>query len=122
MNVSFLKDSVFFRFIPTAASRCPFAMTELDSGCCVTCGPGMQVVWSRLLDPGVTGVSGVTGVGPHDGGLLQVSRLVSNQQQLEVLVSEEGLQEVQVQSRHSRAVHCQDLVSSAESLMGHRIF
>lgn len=68
-----------------------------------TCGPGEQG-------------GGVSRVGP-DSGLLWLRRLVSPQQQLQVLVGEQSLQEVQVQvqTADGRPVHRQNLVSGPKS-------
>lgn len=64
----------------------------------------------------VSGVSGVSGVGPNGGGgFLEVGGLVSPEQQLELLVAEETLHQVQVQSGHEGPVHSQDLVSCPEA-------
>lgn len=70
-------------------------------------GPGLEVPRGR-------GLAGVTGLGPG-GGLLGAGGLVPPEQQLELLVAEETLYQVQVQSGHGGPVHRQDLVSRPEA-------
>lgn len=73
-------------------------------------GPGLEVRRGR-------GLAGVTGLGPgsRGGGLLWAGGLVPPEQQLELLVAEETLHQVQVQSGHGGPVHRQDLVSRPEA-------
>lgn len=72
-------------------------------------GPGLEVQRGR-------GLAGLSGVGPDgEGRLLGAGGLVSPEQQLELLVAEETLHQVQVQSGHGGPVHCQDLVSRPEA-------
>lgn len=86
-------------------------MMLLPERLCCTCDPGVDVRGRRLA----AGVEGVSVVGPEVGRLFGLRWLIPPQQQLQLLVSEETLQEVQVQSRHRSAVHGQDLVSGPEA-------